>query len=134
MAQRTFLLDTNILLAAVLAPDCLSQAVQNDLIDAGNTIFFSAASIWEIAIKRSLQREDFDFLPENIQDLAVQTGFSELPVKGEHCHALVSLPWYHRDPFDRLLIAQAQVLPAYLLTSDKLLSQYSELVMRVEMK
>jgi Uncharacterized protein conserved in bacteria len=134
VSQRTFLLDTNILLAAVLAPDCLPQAVQNDLIDASNTIFFSAASIWEIAIKRSLQREAFDFLPENIQDLAVQTGFSELPVKGEHCYAIASLPWYHRDPFDRLLIAQAQLLPAYLLTSDKMLSQYSELVMRVEMK
>ena len=131
MPQRTFLLDTNILLSAVLAPECLPRAIQDDLMDAGNTVFFSAASIWEIAIKRSLNRADFDFLPEDILGLAVETGFSELTIRGEQCYAVAHLPWYHRDPFDRLLIAQAQALPAYLLTSDNLLSQYSDLVMHV---
>ncbi|MDD2685151.1 MAG: type II toxin-antitoxin system VapC family toxin, partial [Gallionella sp.] len=99
-----------------------------------NTVYFSSASIWEIAIKRSLNRADFDFSPEDIHRLALDTGFAELPVKGEDCYPLVNLPWHHRDPFDRLLIAQAQSIPAYLLTTDGVLSQYSELVVHLTLK
>lgn len=94
MSQRTFLLDTHILLSAVFAPECLPQVVQDDLMDAGNTVFFSAASIWEIAIKQSLNRTDFDFLPENIQNLAVETGFSKLAIGAEQCYAVARLPWH----------------------------------------
>ena len=134
MTAPVYLLDTNVLLAALLAPERLPSEVTADLTDASNTVYFSAASIWEIAIKRSLNRVDFDFSPEDIHQLALATGFTELPVKGEDCYPLVNLPWHHRDPFDRLLVAQAQSLPAYLLTTDGLLSQYSELVVHLNFK
>lgn len=123
-----FLLDTNILLAALIAPDSLPSEVQAQLSDPANTILFSAASIWEIAIKCSLGREDFNFRPEDIQQLAVETGFTELPVMSNHCHRITGLPWHHRGPFDRLLVSQAQAIPAYLLTTDELLARYSDLV------
>jgi len=134
MAAHVYLLDTNVLLAALLAPERLPPERVADLTDASNTVYFSAASIWEVAIKRSLNRADFDFSPEDIHRLARDTGFTELPVKGEDCYSLVNLPWHHRDPFDRLLVAQAQSLPAYLLTTDGVLRQYSELVVHLTLK
>jgi PIN domain nuclease of toxin-antitoxin system len=134
MAGRVYLLDTNVLLAALLAPERLPPEVVAGLTDASNTVYFSAASIWEVATKRSLNREDFDFSPEDIHRLALDTGFTELPVKGEDCYPVASLPWHHRDPFDRLLVAQAQSLPAYLLTTDGVLNQYSELVVHLVLK
>jgi len=118
----------------LLAPERLPPQAVEDLSDSSNTVYFSVASIWEIAIKRSLNRADFDFAPQDIHRLARETGFSELMVKGEDCYPLVNLPWHHRDPFDRLLIAQAQSLPAYLLTTDDVLSQYSELVTHLTLK
>lgn len=134
MAAHVYLLDTNILLAALLAPERLPKQVATDLADPSNTVYFSSASIWEIAIKRSLNRADFDFSPDDIHLLALETGFTELPVKGEHCYALVNLPWHHRDPFDRLLITQIKSLPAYLLTTDGVLSQYSDLVVHLTLR
>jgi PIN domain nuclease of toxin-antitoxin system len=131
MVGRVYLLDTHVLLAALLAPERLPQAVASGLSSAANTVYFSSASIWEVAIKRSLNRADFDFSPQDIHRLALDTGFTELMVKGEDCYPVANLPWHHRDPFDRLLIAQAQSLPAYLLTTDGVLSQYSELVVHL---
>lgn len=129
MAGNTqFLLDTNILLAALITPEALPTEVQTQLSDPANGILFSAASIWKIAIKRSLGREDFNFRSEDIQQLALETGFTELPVLSNHCHRISDLPWHHRDPFDRLLVSQAQAIPAYLLTTDELLAKYSDLV------
>lgn len=125
------LLDTSILLAALIAPERLPAAVRAELESPANSILFSAASIWEIAIKRSLLRDDFDFEPEDIETLALQTGFAELPVRAAHCHRVRRLPWHHRDPFDRLLVAQAEALPAHLLSSDGVLERYSTLVRRV---
>lgn len=134
MAGHVYLLDTNILLAALLAPERLPESVAADLSDPMNIVYFSAASIWEVAIKYSLRRTDFDFNPQDIHQLAQDTGFTELPVKGEGCYPLAILPWHHRDPFDRLLIAQAQSLPAYLLTTDGELRQYSELAVHLNLK
>jgi PIN domain nuclease of toxin-antitoxin system len=131
---RTFLLDTNVLLAATIAPERLPAGVRDTLADAANAVYFSAASLWEIAIKRSLRNRNFDFQPQDIHQLALATGFDELPVRGEHTFAVASLPWYHRDPFDRLLVAQAMALPAYLLSSDAALPVYSPLVMPVSLK
>jgi len=125
---QSFLLDTNILLAALIAPDTLPPDIQTQLSDPANGILFSAASIWEIAIKCSLGRETFNFRPEDIQQLALDTGFTELPVLSIHCHHVVDLPWHHRDPFDRLLVSQAVATPAYLLTMDEMLAKYSDLV------
>jgi PIN domain nuclease of toxin-antitoxin system len=131
---RTFLLDTNVLLAATIAPERLPAGVRDTLADAANAVYFSAASLWEIAIKRSLRNRNFDFQPQDIHQLALATGFDELPVRGEHTFAVASLPWHHRDPFDRLLVAQAMALPAYLLSSDAALPVYSPLVMPVSLK
>lgn len=134
LSASTYLLDTNVLLSAVIAPEWLSPDVRDKLSSPNNIVYFSAASIWEIAIKRSLHKVDFDFSPEDIHGLALETGFIELTVQAEHCYSLADMPWLHRDPFDRLLIAQAQSLPAYLLTSDKVLDQYSDLVMHTVLK
>lgn len=134
MAQRTLLLDTNILLCALIAPERLGADIQTQLSDAENTVYFSAVSIWEIAIKSSLNKADFDFLPQDIHHLAIETGFSELAVQAPHTFAVSNMAWHHRDPFDRLLIAQTLSLPAYLLTSDSVLTQYSELVQLTALK
>jgi PIN domain nuclease of toxin-antitoxin system len=135
MAGHTqYLLDTNILLAALLAPETLPEEIQAQLSNPANDILSSAASIWEIAIKCSLGREDFNFRPEDIQGLAQETGFTELPIASDHCHRITDLPWHHRDPFDRLLVSQAQAIPAYLLTTDELLAKYSDLVHVVTLK
>lgn len=134
MARHAYLLDTNVLLATLLAPERLPPEVVAGVSDSANTVYFSSASIWEIAIKRSLNRVDFDFSPQDIHRIALDTGFTELTVKGEDCYPLANMPWYHRDPFDRLLIAQAQSLPAYLLTTDGALSRYSELVVQLTLQ
>lgn len=134
MRPAAWLLDTNILLAATIAPERLPVEVADVLRNAGNEVFFSAVNIWEIAVKRSLNREAFDFLPEDIHRLALETGFAELPVLSAHCYAVAHLPWHHRDPFDRLLVAQAQALPARLLTADEKLPRYSDLVQRFALR
>lgn len=134
MVGQKWLLDTNVLLAALIKPEVLPTDTQKLLQDPTSTVYFSAASLWEIAIKQSLGRDDFDFLPEDIHQLALQTGFTELPIASSHSDAIARMPWHHRDPFDRLLIAQAQSIPAYLLTTDAALEQYSELVKRIAVK
>lgn len=131
--SRCYLLDTNILLTALIAPERMPREVVEWVENPNNTIYFSAASIWEIAIKCSLNRDGFDFRPEDIHRLALETGFSELMLQSEHCFTVARMPWHHRDPFDRILIAQAQSLPAYLLTTDNLPDQYTDLVVRVSL-
>lgn len=130
-AGTVSLLDTNVLLTALIAPERLPLAVRAELEAPASTILFSAASIWEIAIKRSLLRDDFEIEPAEVETLALQTGFLELPVKAAHCQRVRHLPWHHRDPFDRLLVAQAESLPAHLLSTDGVLERYSPLVKRV---
>ncbi len=132
--RSTFLLDTNILLCALIAPERLSPEIQGQLGNSDNTVYFSAASIWEIAIKASLNKMDFSFSPEDIYSLAIATGFTELTIQAQHTIRTENMPWHHRDPFDRLLIAQTLSLPAYLLTSDKVLLQYTELVQLIVLK
>ena len=134
MTGQKWLLDTHVLLAALIKPEVLPTDTQTLLQDPACTVYFSAASLWEIAIKYSLGRDDFDFLPEDIHQLALHTGFTELPIVSSHSYAVASMAWHHRDPFDRLLVAQAQSIPAYLLTTDGVLEQYSELVKRIVLK
>ena len=124
----TLLLDTHVLLWAIYQPVRIPEKWIEKLVDRSNLVFFSAASIWEIAIKSSLDRPDFSFDAERTLQLAKQTGCTELPVSGEIAAKVRNLPWHHRDPFDRLLIAQAKQMPARLLTADSQLPVYSELV------
>ena len=124
----TLLLDTHVLLWAIYQPARIPENWVSKLVDRSNPVFFSAASIWEIAIKSSLERPDFLHDAERTLQLARQSGFVELPVSGEVAARVRDLPWHHRDPFDRLLIAQAKQMPARLLTADSQLPIYSELV------
>ena len=122
------LLDTHVLLWALNDPARLDGATRSLLEDSANEVLFSAASIWEIAIKARLGRADFAARPEQVAREARMTGFVELRVNADAAARVADLPLHHRDPFDRLLVAQAIAEPARLYTVDPLLPRYSELV------
>ena len=122
------LLDTHVLLWALGEPDKLDPSTRALLADANNTVLFSVASIWEIAIKASLKRADFGVHPTEVVTEALKVGFAEMPIRLEAVALVADLPLHHRDPFDRLLVAQAMSEPARLLTADPRLRAYSELV------
>jgi PIN domain nuclease of toxin-antitoxin system len=126
------LLDTHILLWALGDPGKLPAAARAGILDPGNQILFSAASIWEIAIKSQLGRANFVVEPESIARVAQESGFDELSVRAQHAALTARLPPHHRDPFDRLLVAQAMTEPAHLLTVDSALRPYSDLVVVVK--
>lgn len=119
------LLDTHIFLWYLAASCKLSKSVLNR-IEMADVVYISAASIWEagIKIKQGRLEADIDDLYEGI----ASSGFVELPMSAKHSVMAANLPEYHRDPFDRMLIAQAMSEPLKLLTADGLLRQYSELV------
>ena len=120
------LLDTHILLWVLIEPGRLRKDIAAQIRDPTNEILFSAASIAEIAIKVAQGR--FGAAPDRIVDAALDSGYAELPVASRHAARLATLPLHHRDPFDRLLVAQAIEEPARLLTVDRKLAPYSELV------
>ena len=122
------LLDTHVLLWALNTPKRLSKAIIDQIEAPETEVYFSAASIWEIAIKSSFGKINFRFSPEEIAQGARETGFIELPVSCAHAAKVASLFPHHRDPFDRLLIAQALLMPAQLITADSALVPYSDLV------
>ena len=126
------LLDTNILLWALLRPARLDAATLAMIEDEQNAVLFSIASIWEIAIKSRLGRDDFNARPEDVYRFAIGAAFEELPVLANAAIRVADLPLHHRDPFDRLLVAQAMAGPMRLLTADAVLAQYSELVTLVD--
>ena len=123
------LLDTHILLWALGEPAKLPPQARQAIVDPTNEILFSAASIWEIAIKSQLRRRDFAADAAEVAGAAVESGFDELPVRAQHGALTARLPIHHRDPFDRLLIAQAMTEPSHLLTVDSKLQRYSDLVL-----
>ncbi|HLN25673.1 MAG TPA: type II toxin-antitoxin system VapC family toxin [Patescibacteria group bacterium] len=118
------LLDTHLLLWAAGQPDQLSAAARSYLDDPLNELFFSAASLWEIAIKRGLGRADFQVDARLLRRGLLDNGYSELPVTSEHAVAIDVLPSIHKDPFDRILVAQSMVEGIVLLTADPLVAQY----------
>lgn len=123
-----WLLDTHVLLWALAQPDRFPPEWHETLATTPDPVYFSAVNIWEIAIKVSLGHHDFGFRPERVQQLAEQAGFVELPVAALHAAKVAHLPLHHRDPFDRLLVAQAITEQARLLTADSALPVYSDLV------
>jgi len=125
------LLDTHILLRALIEPTKLNRETHAVLEDPQHEVLFSAASIWEMAIKAALGRADFGVSPEAIVEAAKASGFVELAVRSAAAARVATLPHHHRDPFDRLLVAQAMTEPAALYTADAQLEAYSELVVRV---
>ena len=122
------LLDTHVLLWALGEPQKLNGDARGLLEEPTNEILFSAASLWEIAIKASRGRIDCRVAPAEILAAARASGFVELPVLSVAALKVADLPDHHRDPFDRLLVAQAIAEPAVLLTSDAQLAAYSDLV------
>lgn len=125
------LLDTHIILWAAGQPEKLSESARSLLMESENVLFFSAASIWEIVIKRGLGREDFKVNPRRLRKMLIAHGYIELPVTSEHAFTVEMLPLLHKDPFDRLLIAQARTEGMLLLTADASVSQYQESVLVV---
>lgn len=118
------LLDTHLLLWAAGQPNRLSKAARKLIDNPANELLFSAASIWEVAIKSSLGRSDFQVDPRLLRRGLLDNGYTELPILSDHVVALDSLPPIHRDPFDRLLVAQATVEGITLLTADSVVAQY----------
>lgn len=125
------LLDTHILLWAAGQPEKLSGPAREMLTETHNTLFFSAASIWEIVIKRGLGRGDFRVDPYRLRKMLVLNGYVELPVTSEHVLRVDTLPLLHKDPFDRVLIAQARSEGMLLLTVDSTVIQYEEAVLAI---
>ena len=118
------LLDTHLLLWAASEPDHIPVAAKALLEAPGHELVFSAASMWEVAIKSGLGRDDFMLDPAVFRRGLVDNGYLELPVTSDHAVAVAALPPFHRDPFDRLLVAQAQVEGIVLLTVDPLVAAY----------
>jgi PIN domain nuclease of toxin-antitoxin system len=118
------LLDTHLLLWAAGQPDRLSKTAR-ELIDAESSeLIFSVASLWEIVIKRGLGREDFKVDARLLRRGLLDNGYTELPIASEHVVAIDTLPPLHKDPFDRVLIAQALVEGVVLLTTDEVVARY----------
>jgi PIN domain nuclease of toxin-antitoxin system len=125
------LLDTQILLWAAGQPERLSAAARKQLRDPKNELLFSAASLWEIAIKSSLGRADFRVEPRLLRRGLLDNGYTELPVTSEHAVGIDALPDLHKDPFDRILLAQALLEGITLLTADVQLARYPGPVRKV---
>ena len=120
------LLDTHILLWAAGQPDKLSELARKMLLDNRNTLFFSAANIWEIVIKKGIGRDDFKVDPERMRKMLVLNDYTELAITAEHVLRLSALPSLHKDPFDRMLIAQARSEGMLLMTVDSAVIEYGE--------
>lgn len=118
------LLDTHVLLWAAGQPERLSPQATELIADSGNQLLFSAASIWEITIKRGLGRSDFRVDPEVLRRGLLENGYDELAITGTHAMMVGWLPAIHRDPFDRVLVAQAESEGMLLLTADETVARY----------
>lgn len=118
------LLDTHLLLWAAAEPDRLPRMARDLMEDVDNALHFSAVSLWEVAIKSGLGRNDFTAQPAVLRRGLLDNGYTELPIASEHAVATAALPPIHRDPFDRMLIAQAQIEGITLLTSDAVVASY----------
>lgn len=125
------LLDTHLLLWAANAPERLSSKARDLLLDPYNQLFFSAASLWEITIKNSLARPDFKVDPRRLWRMLLANDYHELPVTSEHTLAVHDLPPLHKDPFDRILIAQVRVETFSLLTADQTVVRYGARILDV---
>lgn len=122
------LLDTHLLIWAADSIERVPVGARALMADQDNELLFSVASIWEVAIKRGLNRPDFQVDARMLRRGLIDNGYCELPILSEHVVTIDALPLIHKDPFDRLLIAQAMVEGITLLTDDATLTQYSGLV------
>ncbi len=119
------LLDTHLLLWVISNDEHLSAQAKELIDDDRNELYFSVVNIWETAIKHNFGRQSFLFQPRNVRRSLLEHGFGEIEISSEHAITAGELPRLHRDPFDRLLIAQAAVEDVVLLTSDAAMTRYS---------
>ena len=122
------LLDTHLLLWTAEGSERLSHSASRFIEDPTSELFFSAASLWEIAIKLRRGHDDFQVDPRLLRRLLLSLHYEELPVTGEHAVAVGDLPVLHKDPFDRLLVAQSIVEGVTLLTADRQVARYSDAI------
>lgn len=125
------LLDTHLLLWAAGQPDQLSAEALALIENPAHELVFSAASLWEVAIKRGLGREDFRVDPRLLRRGLLDNGYLELPITSEHTVAVDGLPLLHKDPFDRILVAQSLVEGMLLVTADPIVAQYHGSIRKV---
>ena len=124
------LLDTHLLIWSAAENHKLSNQARTYIDDSRNTLVFSAASIWEIAIKQS-RRSNIEIAADTLYQDLLANGYEELTVSGAHGLAIKRLPAIHQDPFDRILIAQAFTDNLVLLTADAIVARYGGLIVRV---
>ncbi|HEV2323694.1 MAG TPA: type II toxin-antitoxin system VapC family toxin [Terracidiphilus sp.] len=127
----TFLLDTHFVIWIPINDRRIGSVGRKILNDSANTFLFSAANLWEIAIKRAQKVGAFAYDPRAIRKHMLANGYQELPIDGSHAVAVDSLPLIHRDPFDRLLIAQAIIEGITFLTRDRAIAKYPGPIRRV---
>ena len=120
----SFLLDTHVLLWAAGVPERLPAAARTLIEDPATELVYSAASLWEVALKSGLGRADFSVDPRLLRRGLLEHGYTELAVTGAHAVAVDTLPPIHKDPFDRLLVAQAQIEGITLVTADEVVGRY----------
>jgi PIN domain nuclease of toxin-antitoxin system len=130
VSQR-LLLDTHLLLWAALFPDRLPKKASQLMNEAGNTLYFSTASIWEMSIKLTRQRKDLEIDIREWRTGLLANGYQELEITSLHAMAVRDLPDIHKDPFDRLLLAQAMREDLTLVTADELLASYPGPILKV---
>ena len=123
------MLDTHLVLWFAFELDRLSTKARKLIQGRDNELAFSVASLWEIAIKNSLGRADFKFDPLRLRNGLLAEGVAELRIEAAHVARVSSLPWVHKDPFDRLLVAQVQAERATLLTIDRTLAAYGRMAL-----
>ena len=125
------LIDTHLLLWAADEFERLPPAAAEMMRDPNNDLAFSAVNMWEIMVKRALKRPDFQVDPRALRDDLLDAGYEEIDVVSDHAFALEGLPMLHRDPFDRLLIAQAVAEDFQLLTADRQIARYPGPILKV---
>jgi PIN domain nuclease of toxin-antitoxin system len=119
------LLDTHTMIWAVLRPKELSPRAREGIADPANEVFVSAVGAWELAIKQSAGKLRLPADgPDRVRRACERAGFTFFSVTVDHAYAVRDLPWYHRDPFDRLLVAQARFERCRLVSKDRLLRSY----------
>lgn len=123
-----YLLDTNLVLWTAVSPDRLSKRALALVASRDVEVAFSLGTMWEVAIKTSLEKPGFKVDSTALRNGLLDQGFRQMDIRHEHIAVVARLPWHHRDPFDRLLVAQALVEGLTLLTSDRLLARYGKMV------
>ena len=123
-----FLLDTHILIWVAISPHKISLELASLLSDPSNHLYFSSASIWEIPLKESLGKRDFEISSKKLHGGLIENGYKEIKISALHAMETIKLPFIYRDPFDRILVATAIWENMPLLTNDSTLSPYHSLV------